>query len=222
MPWVLAVLGGGSGNVLRTITEKTSPNPVMSIEAVVDGVGRTSSITVRARPGPDTFYLPRHLLQYTAWKDWQVTFNGKQVTFQGDPVKVQDNYGPLAVGTMVTFPPLDNPGAGPADRDADALERITAVGLEHLLRERVLPPQRFTGEMDVAEVAYEVCTVAGLSPIIVDAKNFHPTGHTLGGYYAPEKPVFDALDELAALVPGSATWWVRADRSLMFAPHGGL
>lgn len=221
MPWQLTVRDPTGQTLKATVTDQTTPNPVMAVEAVVDGVGSTSSLNLRAR-NDLLGAAPRDVITYEAWTNWRLTIAGASVTLNGMHVTVRDNYGPLAAGVIVTCPPTTVPGAGPADNDADALERITAVGLEHLLRERVLPPQRFTGEMDVAEVAYEVCTVAGLSPIIVDAKNFHPTGHILGGYYAPEKPVFDALDELAALVPGGATWWVRADRSLMFVPHGGL
>jgi len=166
--WTLSI-SSPTGVPLTVITDQTSPNPVMGgIEVVVDAGGITNQITLRVRQ--DLIQIPpRGILLYDS------------------------DFLPLAAGVVVTCPPLASPGSGPADRDPDALDRVTAVGLEQLLRDRVIGP--------------------------LTAGNFPATGHILGVYYAPEKTLWDALTQLAETVPGGARVWVDAFKAVRFAAN---
>ncbi len=191
MGWTLQLLSP-VGVPLTAITNLTSPNPVMGgIEAVVDAGGVTNQITMRVRQDLIQV-LPRCILQYAT---------------DGLPV---------AAGVVVTCPPLTSPGSGPADRDADALDRVTAVGLEQLLRDRVIGPRLFEGDMDVAKIAFNLCNLYGHPALYVHTSNFPNTGHNLGLYYSPEKSLWDALTQLADAVPGGARVWVDVYRVIRF------
>jgi len=113
-------------------------------------------------------------------------------------------------GPVVTCPPNTAPGAGPFDRDRDALERITAVGAAKLLEDSIVAPRLFTERIDVATVAYQLCQLSAHPALFVDDLYFPLTGAVLDGYYAPEMRLKDCLDELASLVPGGADHWVDA------------
>ena len=191
MGWTLQLLSP-VGVPLTAITNLTSPNPVMGgIEAVVDAGGVTNQITMRVRQDLIQV-LPRCILQYAT---------------DGLPV---------AAGVVVTCPPLTSPGSGPADRDADALDRITAVGLEQLLRERIIGPRLFEGDFDVATIAYTLASLYAPPAIYVHSSNFPATGHNLGLFYSPEKNLWDGLTQLADAVPGGARVWVDAYKALKF------
>lgn len=194
MSWTLSI-SSPTGVPLTAITDQTSPNPVMGgIEAVVDAGGITNQITLRVRQ--DLIQIPpRGILLYDS------------------------DFLPLAAGVVVTCPPLASPGSGPADRDPDALDRVTAVGLEQLLRDRVIGPRLFDADMDVADIALELCNLYAHPVLDVTAGNFPATGHILGVYYAPEKTLWDALTQLAETVPGGARVWVDAFKAVHFAAN---
>lgn len=194
MSWTLSI-SSPTGVPLTAITDQTSPNPVMGgIEVVVDAGGITNQITLRVRQ--DLIQIPpRGILLYDS------------------------DFLPLAAGVVVTCPPLTSPGSGPADRDADALDRVTAVGLEQLLRDRVIGPRLFEGDMDVAKIAFNLCNLYGHPALYVHTSNFPNTGHSLGLYYSPEKSLWDALTQLADAVPGGARVWVDAFKAVHFAAN---
>lgn len=214
MGWELT-LRSPTGAFVKTVTHETPLNPIMApIDVVLDAGGRTNSITLRARN--DLLQAPpRAVIQYKAWNDQPITYQGRPVTFEGRRVKVQDNYEPLAAGVIVTSPPLTSPGSGPADRDADALDRITAEGLERLLRERIIGTSIW-GDTDVATIAYMVCQAHAHPALVVAAKNFPATGHHLGVFYVPEKTLADALDGLIATLPNGGRWHVNSRREIVF------
>lgn len=190
MSWTLEVYSP-TATLLSTVTEATSPNPIMgSVEAVVDAGGVTNSITARARQ--DLLEAPtRGLLRYAV--------DGTAV----------------AAGVIVTSPPTTSPGSGPADRDADALDRITAVGLEQLARESIIGPRLFEGDTDVADIALELCSLYAHPALVVDAANFPATGFQLGLFYKPEATLADVLEQLCQTVPGGARWYVNTSRELI-------
>lgn len=191
MAWELQLLSP-LGVHLATVTQATSPNPVMgSVEAVVDAGGRTNQLTARVRQ--DLIQaVPRGILRYSV-----------------DSV-------PIAAGVIVTSPVLTSPGSGPADREADALDRITAVGLEQLLQDSIIGPRMFTTDTDVATIALELCQLYSHPALIVDPSNFPLAGYSLGVFYSPEKTLYAALDQLAETVPGGLNWFVNPDREILF------
>ena len=123
---------------------------------------------------------------------------------------------PLFWGPSVVVPPPSTPGAGPFDADRDALERITVLGGEQLLKDSVIGPRLFEGEHDVAEIAYELCALYAHAALSVESVNFPLLGATLNVFYAPEKTLYDALQGLTETVPGGASFWVDASGAVRF------
>jgi len=123
---------------------------------------------------------------------------------------------PVFWGPAVVVPVTDSPGAGPFDRDRDALERITVLGGEQLLKDTVLGPRLFEDEADVSSIAFELCELYAHSALTIDSTYFPLTGATLTVFYAPEKTLYDALTDLAATVPGGASFWVDASGNVHF------
>lgn len=123
---------------------------------------------------------------------------------------------PAFWGPAIITPRLDAPGAGPTDEDRDALERVTVVGGEQLLRESVIGPRIWTTDTDVADIAFELCSLYAHPALTVDALNFPPTGAVLNIFYSPEKDLEAALKQLAESVPGGATAWVDATGAIRF------
>lgn len=219
MGWELT-LRSPTGAFVKTVTHETPLNPIMApIDVVLDAGGRTNSINIRARN--DLLHAPpRGVIEYKAWNDRPLTFQGQPVTFQDARVKVQDNYQPLAAGVIVTSPPVTSPGSGPADRDADALDRITAEGLERLLRESIVGARLWTGDLDVATIAYQLCQEFTHPALIVSPANFPPTGYKLGLFYTPEKTVEGALNDLITTLPSGGRAVVNAKREIVFTAGG--
>lgn len=128
---------------------------------------------------------------------------------------------PVFWGPAVIVPPPESPGAGPFDEDRDALERVTAVGGERLLRDTVIGPRLMPwglagGEYDVAEAAHELCRLYAHPALTVEEENFPLTGAILSVWYAPEKNLYDALATLVQSVPGGAVCWVDAEGAVRF------
>lgn len=120
---------------------------------------------------------------------------------------------PVFWGPVIISPPLNSPGAGPADEDRDSLERITVAGGEQLLRDSIVGPRLLDspaleelGSADVAAIAHELCSLYAHPALIVDEVNFPATGGVLDIFYKPESTLFDALTDLAGTVPGSVAW----------------
>lgn len=128
---------------------------------------------------------------------------------------------PVFWGPAIITPPLTAPGAGPFDKDRDALERVTVAGGEQLLRESVIGPRLYTTNTDVAEIALELCQVYAHPALTVDAANFPLSGAVLNVFYSPEKDLLSALEQLAQSVPGGATAWVDATGAIHFQTNGG-
>lgn len=128
---------------------------------------------------------------------------------------------PVFWGPAIITPPLSSPGAGPADRDRDALERVTVTGGEQLLRESVVGPRLFTTVTDVADIALELCSLYAHPALVVDPVNFPATGAVLNIYYSPEKDLEAALKQLAESVPGGADAFVDATGAVHFRAIGG-
>lgn len=128
---------------------------------------------------------------------------------------------PVFWGPAVVTPALDSPGAGPFDADRDALERITVVGGEQLLKDTVTGPRLFEDEIDVAAIALEFCTLYAHPALGVDYMNFPDTGGVLAPWYLPEQTLFDALQKLSDAVPGGASFWVDANGYVHFEAISG-
>ena len=124
---------------------------------------------------------------------------------------------PVFWGPAVVVPPLTAVGAGPFDQDRDALERVTVLGGEQLLRDTVIGPRLIEEETDVAAIAYELCNLYAHPALTVNVANFPNTGAVLSIYYAPEKTLYDALQGLVDTVPGGQTvCWVDAEGAIHF------
>ena len=123
---------------------------------------------------------------------------------------------PVFWGPAVVVPSASSPGAGPFDTDRDALERITVLGGEQLLRDSVIGPRLIEEETDVAAIAFELCDLYAHPALTVDVANFPDVGAVLSVFYAPEKTLLDALNDLAETVPGGATVWVDAAGAVHF------
>ena len=215
MGWELRVLSP-TGAFQRSFTHASTPtNPVERVEVVVDAGGKTNTLTVWEQ-NSGLQVEPRAVLEHSAWSNFQVTYGGRALAHEGRPVVWRDNHDPIAAGVVVTSPLLTSFGSGPADRDADALDRITAVGLEQLLRERIVKARAWQGDVDVATIARELCEEFAHPALIVDAANFPPTGFRLGLFYTPEKTVADALDDLVETLPTGGSWRVNAKREIVF------
>lgn len=126
---------------------------------------------------------------------------------------------PIFWGPAVIVPASSAVGAGPFDWDRDALERVTVLGGELLLRDTVLGPRLMEEEADVSAVAHELCRLYAHPALTVDEGNFPATGAVLSVYYAPEKTLYDALQDLVNTVPGGAACWVDASGAVRFEAH---
>lgn len=126
---------------------------------------------------------------------------------------------PVFWGPATIAPTPDSPGAGPFDRDRDALERVTVVGGEQLWRDSVCGPRYFDAEEDVSTLALVYAQWYGHPAVTVEAVNFPPTGALVSVYYRPESTLFDTLRHLAELVPGGAACWVDAEGVAHFQAH---
>lgn len=130
---------------------------------------------------------------------------------------------PVFWGPAVITPPLTAPGAGPRDDDRDALERVTVLGGEQLLKEsmcgpRLLDNEALTdlGSSDVAAIALEFCTLYAHPALTVDYLNFPDTGAILNIFYQPMRTLDAALQAAAETVPGGASYWVDAVGAIHF------
>ena len=123
---------------------------------------------------------------------------------------------PVFWGPAVVVPPAGSLGAGPFDSDRDALERITVLGGEQLLKDSVIGPRLFEEDTDVAAIAFELCDLYAHPALTVDVANFPDVGAALSVFYAPEKTLYDALNDLTETVPGGATVWVDATGAVHF------
>lgn len=119
-------------------------------------------------------------------------------------------------GPAIITPPLTAPGAGPADTDRDALERVTVTGGEQLLRDSIVGTRFIETNTDVADIAREFCERYAHPALTIAPANFPATGSVLSVFYAPEKDLLSALQQLAESVPGGATVWVDATGSVRF------
>ena len=123
---------------------------------------------------------------------------------------------PVFWGPAVVVPPVTTPGAGPFDEDRDALERVTVLGGEQLLKDRVLGPRLIEDATDVSAIAFDLCGLYAHSALTIAEDNFPDTTAVLTVFYAPEKRLFDALADLTETVPGGASFWVDATGAVHF------
>ena len=122
-------------------------------------------------------------------------------------------------GPAVVVPPAGSPGAGPFDEDRDAIERITVVGGEQLLRDSSVGPRLIEETLDVAAIAFEFCSLYAHPALTVEEANFPATGAVMSVFYKPESTLYDALQTLVDLTPGGATAWVDAFGAVHFQAH---
>ena len=123
---------------------------------------------------------------------------------------------PVFWGPAVVVPPAGSPGAGPFDEDRDAIERVTVVGGEQLLRDSIVGPRLFEETLDVSAIAFELCDLYAHPALTVAEVNFVTTGAVLSVFYKPESTLYDALQTLVDSVPGGATAWVDAEGAVRF------
>jgi hypothetical protein len=126
---------------------------------------------------------------------------------------------PVFWGPAVIVPPAGAPGAGPFDRDRDAIERVTVMGGEQLWRDSVCGPRYFDLEEDVSTLALVYVQRYGHPAITAEPITFPPTGALMNVYYRPESNLYDTLQRLVELVPGGATCWVDAEGVAHFQAH---
>lgn len=214
MPWELTIWKP-TGDSPRVFTDATTPNPLKAKpEIIVDAGGRTNSISLRVRN--DILQAgPRDIIRWREWAIEPMTYQGQRLTFNGERLHFRVWDVKVGAGVIVSSPPITSPGSGPADRDADALDRISAVGLEHLLTERIVRTGP-TIALDVATIAYNLCRDYAHPAIIVNQSNFPPTGYQLGVFYTPEKTLEAALNDLIATLPSGGRYHINADRGITF------
>lgn len=123
---------------------------------------------------------------------------------------------PVFWGPAVLVPPAGSPGAGPFDQDRDALERITVVGGEQLLRDSAVSELLIEGDLDVATIAYQFCSLYAHPALTVSETNFSESGAVLNAFYKPESSLYDVLQTLVDSVPGGAIAWVDAAGAVHF------
>jgi hypothetical protein len=126
---------------------------------------------------------------------------------------------PVFWGPAVIVPPPDSPGAGPFDRDRDALERVTVVGGEQLLRDSLVGARLFEENTDVATIAHELCELYAHPALTHEETDFPATGAVLSAFYTPEETLYNALQKLVNLTPGGAACWVDAEGHIHFQAH---
>lgn len=133
-----------------------------------------------------------------------------------DIVRYLEDDQALFAGVVVTCPGPDSQGAGPADDDSDALQRVTILGGRTLLADSTCGPLFVTEETDIATIAYKFCDKYANSSLGVDSDNFPATSVTVPTWYAPYRQLSDLLDDLAQRVTGGASWWVDAALQVHF------
>lgn len=131
-------------------------------------------------------------------------------------------------GPAVIVPHEDSPGAGPRDSDRDALERVTVLGGEQLLKDSIVGPRLLDrealgdlGSNDVSTIALEICTLYAHPALTVDYLNFPAVSSSLEIFYRPYSTLEVALTELAQTVPGGANFWVDALGAVHFEAISG-
>lgn len=133
-----------------------------------------------------------------------------------DIIRYLENDQALFAGVVVTCPSPDSMGAGPADDDADALQRITALGGRALVEASTCGPLFISEQTDIATIAYKFCDAYANSALGVDSDNFPDTTVTMPICYAPYRQLSDLLDDLTSKVTGGASWWVDAELQIHF------
>lgn len=129
---------------------------------------------------------------------------------------------PVFWGPAVIVPPSGAPGAGPFDRDRDALERVTVLGGEQLLKDSIVGPIIFArDQFDPATIAYTTSLRYAHPALTVLEENFPLTGAALTVFYRPESTLADYLERLAETVPGGASFWVDASGAVHFEAISG-
>lgn len=130
---------------------------------------------------------------------------------------------PVFWGPAVIVPPAGAPGAGPRDRDRDALERVTVLGGEQLLKDSLVGPRLLNraalgalGSNDVATAALDLCELYAHPALTVDYLNFPATGAVIDIFYRPASTLEECLRILAETVPGGASFWVDATGAVHF------
>ena len=126
---------------------------------------------------------------------------------------------PVFWGPAVVVPPSGSPGAGPFDEDRDAIERVTVVGGEQLLRDSIVLERLLEETLDVSAIAFELCDLYAHPALTVTEANFVTTGSVLEVFYKPESTLYHALQTLVDSVPGGATSWVDASGAIHFQAH---
>ncbi len=182
-----------AGTAVQTITEATSPPVTIEAPSMqVDPPGDCVSMTLRGRP--DQLTIPvRGIVQYS------------------------EDGNDLFWGPAVVLPSEDSLGAGPADSDADSLERYTFAGGRQLVQDSVVIAYLLIDTAtDVASIAEELCTRYAHPALTVATANFPATSQQLATFYKPECQLSDALDELAKTVSAGAKWWVDASGAIHF------
>lgn len=128
----------------------------------------------------------------------------------------------LFAGPAITLPSTDSRGAGPADRDADALQRVSVAGGRLLVEESTVGPFLWLdmAAIDAAEMAFKLCDKYAHPALTVSSGNFKNTGVTIPTWYAPTQQLSDALDDLVTISGDACGWWVDALLAVHFGCGG--
>lgn len=182
------------GAFIKTITQATSPNPIMgSPTAIVDDCGHTVEIRFEAKQSILEI-TPRQIIRFCA-----------------APGTV-----PVASGVVVTCPPVESEGAGPDDQDADALQRITCVGLEQLMMDSVVGTIVFDEDTDISTIAYQACLQYAHPGLTVTESNFPASGFEVGAWYAPYRPLKEFLENLLKQYPPGGCIYVNPNLEIIW------
>ena len=190
MSWELRI-HDALGVYQRSVTDETKPVSVEgAVSARVAPPGGCVEMAFRGRN--DLLQLgPRFIVQY-----------------------IEDGV-PLFWGPVTVLPPLDSPGAGPADAEGEDLERFVVEGGRKLVEGSVVGPKLFDEPKDVSSIALTWCQLYAHPALTILPTNFPASGGLLNVAYAPEKALDVALNELAETVPGRG-WWVDAVGAVHF------
>lgn len=192
MSWQLTI-ADPTGALALTVTDATTPPITIDFPvAEVNGRGDCQSLTLRGLPS--SLAIPaRGIVAY------------------------QEDGNPLFWGTAVIVPPSNSTGAGPADSDADSLNRFSIAGGRKLVEDSLVIGYYLDSvTTDVAAIAQEICTRYAHPALTVDAANFPAVSQDLSVFYEPERKLSDALDDLAKTVTSGAVWYVDATGAIHF------
>jgi len=188
MSWQIKTFYLASGSLYRTIT---------------DGVDEASSLPVVQEITSCTV---------EPWGDCKeldfVARNDRLTAVAGMPVQYLEDSNPIFWGVVAIHPSEYSKGAGPADDNADALEKFTILGGKMLLQKSIIGNKIYEEDTtDIATQMYELGNLYGHPRLTFNQANFPATGINTSILAAPQQDLASFYDSVTQQITGGTPVW---------------